>query len=161
MENTELRGIIIDLRQNLGGVLDAAVTVADGFLDEGLIVYTRSRYPATQMEFRAEPGQWVSAPLAVLVDGASASASEVLAGALQDHGRAIILGQRTQGKGSVQSVLHLRNGSALRLTTAHYYTPEGRSLQGSGIEPDVELETENLADEEVIERAIEILRNRG
>lgn len=133
-----LRGIVLDLRQNLGGVLQAAVSIADGFLDAGLIVNTRSRYAATQLEFQAREGQWATnIPLAVLVDAATASSSEVLAAALQDHGRAVIIGSRTYGKGVVQSILRLRNGAALRLTTAHYFTPNGRSLQGSGVEPDI------------------------
>lgn len=133
-----LRGLVLDLRQNLGGVLQSAVAIADGFLDRGLIVNTRSRYPATRLEFQAQEGQWTTdIPLVVLVDGATASSSEVLAAALQDHERAAIVGTHTFGKGSIQSVLRLRNGSALRLTTAHYFTPSGRSLQNAGIEPDI------------------------
>ncbi len=137
-EGAPLAGIILDLRGNLGGTLQSAVAIADGFLDDGMIVNTRSRYPATQLEFHAHPGQWVDdTPLAVLVDRSTASASEVLAGALRDHGRARIIGQQTYGKGSIQSILHLRNGSALKLTTALYFTPSGQSLQGQGIEPDI------------------------
>lgn len=132
-----LRGIVLDLRHNLGGVLQSAVAIADGFLDEGLIVNTQSRYPATQLEYHAHPGQWTEdVPLVVLVDGSTASSSEVLAGALQDHERARIIGSRTFGKGSIQSVMNLRNGAALRLTTARYFTPSGTSLQDQGIEPD-------------------------
>ena len=134
-----LRGIILDIRHNPGGVLEPAVLVADGFLDDGLIVYTRGR-SANQLEYTAKPGQWMgNIPMVVLVDRGSASASEVLAGALQDHGRALIVGERTYGKGSVQSILNLRNGSGLRLTTSRYYTPSGRSIQAEGIQPDVEL----------------------
>jgi len=134
-----LTGLIIDLRGNLGGQLQAAVGVADGLLDEGLITRTVSRYPATRLEFHAHEGTWVgNIPVAVLVDATTASASEVLAGALQDHRRATIVGQKTFGKGVVQSMMRLRNGAALRITTAHYYTPAGRSLQGTGIEPDIE-----------------------
>ncbi len=133
-----LKGIILDLRNNPGGVLKPAVTIADGFLDDGLIVYTRGR-AADQLEYTAKPGQWLQGvPVVVLVDRSSASASEVLAGALQDHGRALIIGEKTFGKGSVQSVLNLRNGSGLRLTTSRYYTPSGRSIQAEGIQPDVE-----------------------
>jgi len=133
-----LRGVVIDLRGNPGGILQSAVEIADGFLDEGLIVTTRGRNAQMQMEFRAEPGQWLpGVPLVVLVDRGSASASEVLAGALQDHHRALIVGERTFGKGSVQSVLPLRNGGGIKLTTARYYTPLGRSIQAEGIEPDV------------------------
>lgn len=140
-ENREepLKGVILDLRNNPGGVLNPAVTMADGFLDDGLIVTTRGR-AEKQLEYNAKPGQWLdSIPMVVLVDRSSASASEVLAGALQDHGRAVIVGEKTFGKGSVQSVLNLRNGSGIRLTTSRYYTPSGRSIQAEGIQPDVEI----------------------
>ena len=134
-----LKGIVLDLRGNPGGVLNPAITIADGFLDEGLIVSTRGR-SADQQEYTAEPGQWMeNMPVVVLVDRSTASASEVLAGALQDHGRALIVGERTFGKGSVQSVLNLRNGAGVRLTTSRYYTPAGRSIQAEGIQPDVEI----------------------
>jgi carboxyl-terminal processing protease len=137
-DGIELRGIVLDLRNNPGGVLQGAVQMADGFLDEGLIVTTRGRDAAMQMEFRASPGQWLpDAPLLILVDRGSASASEVLAGALQDNGRALIVGERSFGKGSVQTVLPLRNGGGIKLTTARYYTPSGRSIQAEGIQPDV------------------------
>jgi carboxyl-terminal processing protease len=137
-----LRGIVIDLRDNPGGVLQGAVELADGFLDEGLIVTTRGRNSSMQMEFRAHAGQWLAGvPLVILVDRGTASASEVFAGALQDHRRALIVGERTFGKGSVQSVLPLRNGSGIKLTTARYYTPSGRSIQAEGISPDVFYET--------------------
>jgi carboxyl-terminal processing protease len=137
-DGIELRGLVIDLRDNPGGVLQGAVEIADGFLDEGLILTTRGRNAAMQMKFEAHPGEWLPGlPLMILVDGGSASASEVLAGALQDHGRAVIVGERTFGKGSVQSVLPLRNGGGIKLTTARYYTPSGRSIQAEGIEPDV------------------------
>jgi len=134
-----LKGLVLDLRNNPGGVLNPAVTMADGFLDEGLIVYTRGR-AANQLQYSAKPGQWLEGvPMVVLVNRSSASASEVLAGALQDHGRALIIGEKTFGKGSVQSVLNLRNGSGIRLTTSRYYTPSGRSIQAEGIQPDVEI----------------------
>jgi carboxyl-terminal processing protease len=134
-----LKGIVLDLRNNPGGVLNPAVTMADGFLDEGLIVYTRGR-AANQLQYSAKPGQWLEGvPMVVLVNRSSASASEVLAGALQDHGRALIVGEKTFGKGSVQSVLNLRNGSGIRLTTSRYYTPSGRSIQAEGIQPDIEI----------------------
>ena len=134
-----LKGVILDLRNIPGGVLLPAVTMADGFLDEGLIVYTRGR-AENQLEYRAKTGQWLTdVPMVVLVNGSTASASEVLAGALQDHGRALIIGEKTFGKGSVQSVLNLRNGSGIRLTTSRYYTPSGRSIQAEGIQPDVEI----------------------
>jgi carboxyl-terminal processing protease len=137
--DTPLKGVVLDLRNNPGGVLKPAVTIADGFLDEGLIVYTKGR-AANQLEYTANPGQWLqNTPLVVLVDRSTASASEVLAGALQDHGRALIVGEETFGKGSVQSVLNLRNGSGIRLTTSRYYTPSGRSIQAEGIHPDVQI----------------------
>ncbi len=143
-----LKGVVLDLRNNPGGVLKPAVTIADGFLDDGLIVYTKGRSP-NQMEYSAHAGQWLAGtPVVVLVNGGTASAAEVLAGALQDRGRALIVGERTYGKGSIQSVLNLRNGSGLRLTTALYYTPSGRSIQAEGIQPDVVLaDVEAVADE--------------
>lgn len=145
-DGIELRGLVIDLRDNPGGVLQGAVELADGFLDEGLIVTTRGRNSTMQMEFAARPGQWLpETPLLVLVDGGTASASEVFAGALQDHQRAVIVGERTFGKGSVQSVLPLRNGGGIKLTTARYYTPSGRSIQAEGIQPDVVYEAGGLA----------------
>lgn len=134
-----LKGVVLDLRNNPGGVLNSAVAMADGFLDAGLIVSTRGR-TEEQLEYTAKPGQWLNGvPIVVLVNRSSASASEVLAGALQDNGRALIVGEKTFGKGSVQSVLNLRNGSGIRLTTSRYYTPNGRSIQADGIHPDVEI----------------------
>jgi carboxyl-terminal processing protease len=145
-DGIELRGLVIDLRDNPGGVLQGAVELADGFLDEGLIVTTRGRNSTMQMEFAARPGQWLpGTPVLILVDGGTASASEVFAGALQDHRRAVIVGERTFGKGSVQSVLPLRNGGGIKLTTARYYTPSGRSIQAEGIEPDVVYEAGGVA----------------
>jgi len=136
-----LRGLIIDLRNNPGGVLQQAVSMADGFLEEGLIVSTRGRNATMQMEFSASEGEWLpGTPLIILVDRGTASASEVVAGALQDHGRALIVGERTFGKGSVQTVLPLRNGAGIKLTTARYYTPSGRSIQAEGIRPDIVVE---------------------
>lgn len=158
-----LNGIIVDLRDNPGGSVKPAAVVADGFLDEGLVVYTRGRYPASHFEYQALPGQWApGVPLAVLVNGGSASASEILAGALQDHDRATIVGSRTYGKGTVQSVLHMRNGSGLRLTTARYYTPAGRSFDGAGIQPDVEISGDGAeVDDPVLTAALEVLDARG
>ena len=150
-----LKGVILDMLDNPGGVLKPAVTMADGFLDDGLIVYTLGRAD-DQLEYSANPGQWLEGtPVVVLVNGGTASASEVFAGALQDHERALIVGENTFGKGSVQSVLNLRNGSGMRLTTARYYTPSGRSIQAEGIQPDVEIapvkvmETDNRLKREV------------
>lgn len=136
-----LDGLVIDLRSNPGGLLDAAIEVSDLFLDDGLIVSTRGRVAMASAEYSATPGDVLKgAPLVILVDGGSASASEIVAGALQDRKRALILGQRSFGKGSVQSVLPLESGEAIKLTTALYYTPSGRSIQAEGIEPDVALQ---------------------
>jgi carboxyl-terminal processing protease len=144
-----LRGLIIDLRNNPGGILQQAVSMADGFLEQGLIVSTRGRNSTMQMEFSANEGEWLpDTPVIVLVDRGTASASEVFAGALQDHGRALIVGERTFGKGSVQSVLPLRNGGGIKLTTARYYTPSGRSIQAEGIRPDIVVEPMELVDSE-------------
>lgn len=140
-DDITLRGLVLDLRDNPGGVLQPAVAIADGFLDQGLIVTTRGRNASMQMEFNAQPGDWLPGiPVVLLVDRGSASASEVLAGALQDHGRALVVGERTFGKGSVQSVLPLRNGGGIKLTTARYYTPSGKSIQAQGIMPDIEID---------------------
>ncbi len=133
-----LLGLIIDLRNNPGGVLGASVDVADEFLDEGLIVYTEGRDREAEIRFMAEDGDILDgAPLVVLINEGSASAAEVVAGALQDHGRATLVGTTSYGKGSVQSVLELEGKRAIKLTTAHYYTPSGRSIQASGIDPDI------------------------
>lgn len=147
-----LEGLILDLRNNPGGILSAAVGVSDLFLDKGLIVYTEGRIDDSKLRFNAKPADLLdNAPVVVLVNAGSASASEIVAGALQDHKRAIIMGQKTFGKGSVQTVLPVSNAAALKLTTARYYTPSGRSIQVSGIEPDVALvrvRVESLEDEE-------------
>jgi carboxyl-terminal processing protease len=136
--NNGLDGLILDLRNNPGGVLGAAVAVSDLFLEKGLIVYTEGRVKDSKLKFNAKPADAISkAPLIVLVNGGSASASEIVAGALQDHNRAIIMGEKTFGKGSVQTILPLENEAALKLTTARYYTPSGRSIQASGIIPDI------------------------
>jgi carboxyl-terminal processing protease len=135
-----LDGLVLDLRSNPGGLLQAAVGVVDAFVERGQIVSTRGRQPVAAMQFSAEPGDLLNgAPLVVLIDGGSASASEIVAGALQDHRRGLIVGQRSFGKGSVQSVLPLANGDGVKLTTARYYTPSDRSIQAQGIVPDVEL----------------------
>jgi carboxyl-terminal processing protease len=142
-----LKGLILDLRNNPGGVLSAAVSVSDAFLKDGIIVYTEGRLDDAKLKFNAKPTDILDgAPMVVLVNGGSASASEIVAGALQDHQRAIIMGQKTFGKGSVQTILPMDNGSALKLTTAKYYTPSGVSIQAKGISPDIELENLTLAD---------------
>ncbi|ORU92104.1 MAG: peptidase S41 [Cycloclasticus sp. symbiont of Poecilosclerida sp. N] len=137
-ENDELKGLVLDLRNNPGGLLKAAVAVSDAFLDKGLIVYTEGRIQHSKMRFKANPNDALNgAPIVVLVNGGSASASEIVAGALQDHKRAVIMGQQSFGKGSVQTVLENGRGGAIKLTTARYFTPSGRSIQAEGITPDV------------------------
>ncbi|MGD2075183.1 MAG: S41 family peptidase [Gammaproteobacteria bacterium] len=136
-----LKGLVLDLRNNPGGVLNGAVAVSDAFLKKGLIVYTEGRVNDSKLRFNATPDDILSgAPLVVLVNQGSASASEIVSGALQDHRRAIIVGSQTFGKGSVQTILPLSNGTAVKLTTARYFTPSGRSIQAEGIKPDIELE---------------------
>ena len=137
----ELRGLVLDLRNNPGGVLSAAVSVSDAFLKEGTIVYTEGRMDEAKLKFSAKGSDILDGiPLVVLVNAGSASASEIVAGALQDHRRAVIIGEKTFGKGSVQTILPLDNGSALKLTTARYYTPSGVSIQARGIVPDITLD---------------------
>ncbi len=135
------RGLVLDLRDNPGGLLEQAVKVGDTWLSDGLIVYTQGRVESQRQEFRAHPdGQEPAYPMVVLVNAGSASASEIVAGALQDQRRALVLGRHTFGKGSVQTVYPLEDGSGLRLTTALYYTPAGRSIQEVGIAPDLDVE---------------------
>src|SRR5579875_3134162 len=137
----KLRGIVLDLRNNPGGLLDQAVAVSDAFLDKGEIVSTRGRRPEDAQRFDAHPGDIAAGlPMAVLINGGSASACEIVAGALQDHHRAVLLGTRSFGKGSVQTIIPLPGHGAMRLTTARYYTPSGRSIQAEGIEPDIVVE---------------------
>lgn len=141
-ENTnKLKGLVLDLRNNPGGLLSAAVSVSDSFLTSGLIVYTKGRQANSEHRFNAKPSAALGkTPLVVLVNGGSASASEIVAGALQDHNRAVIMGTPTFGKGSVQTVLPMKNDTAVKLTTARYYTPSGRSIQAEGIQPDIVIE---------------------
>ena len=135
-----LKGLVLDLRNNPGGVLNAAVDVSDAFLKSGLIVYTEGRIENSEMRFNAAPDDLIDgAPLVVLINAGSASASEIVAGALQDQKRAVIMGEKSFGKGSVQTILPTSNGAAVKLTTARYYTPSGRSIQAEGIEPDIAL----------------------
>jgi len=146
-----LKGLVLDLRNNPGGVLDGAVDMVDTFLKKGKIVYTKGRVPDAKMDFEASPDDRLDgAPMVVLVNGGSASASEIVAGALQDSGRALVIGERTFGKGSVQSIMPLANGGALRLTTARYYTPSGRSIQAEGIKPDVTVHQLKVSDIEQV-----------
>ncbi len=133
-----LRGLVLDLRNNPGGVLTAAVGVSDAFINDGKIVYTEGRVEDAKMEYNAREGDELDgAPIVILVNQGSASASEIVAGALQDHKRALVIGQKTFGKGSVQTVLPLDENTALKLTTARYFTPAGRSIQAEGIKPDI------------------------
>lgn len=137
----ELKGLVLDLRNNPGGVLSAAADVSDAFIDSGKLVYTRGRIENSDFKFHAKPGDIMNGlPMVVLINEGSASASEIVAGALQDHGRAVIMGSKSFGKGSVQTIQELRSGGAIKLTTARYYTPKGRSIQGEGITPDIMLE---------------------
>ena len=136
----DLRGLVLDLRNNPGGVLNAAVDVSDAFIDKGPIVSIKGRDPASGRVFSATPGDELAGrPIVVLVNGGSASAAEIVAGALQDSHRAVIVGTKTFGKGSVQTILPLANDTAIKITTARYYTPSGRSIQAEGIEPDITL----------------------
>jgi len=159
-----VNGFVIDLRNNPGGLLTQAIRVSDAFLEKGEIVSTRGRDPADGDRFNATPGDLaMGKPVVVLINGGSASASEIVAGALQDHRRAIVIGTKSFGKGSVQTVMPLRSNGAMRLTTARYYTPSGRSIQALGVSPDIIVEqprrapeAENEAEEESISR-----RNRS
>lgn len=136
-----LRGLVLDLRTNPGGVLNAAVDVSDAFLNKGEVVSIKGRASQANRSFNATPGDLIDgAPMVVLVNEASASASEIVAGALQDHSRAVLVGAKTFGKGSVQTIVPLKNDAAIKLTTARYYTPKGRSIQAEGIDPDITLE---------------------
>ena len=136
--NGNLKGLVLDLRNNPGGVLSGAVGVSDAFLNDGMIVYTDGREADSKLRYDATDGDVLDgAPLVVLVNGGSASASEIVAGAMQDHSRAVVLGSKTFGKGSVQTIQDLPAGGAVKLTTSRYYTPNGRSIQALGIEPDI------------------------
>lgn len=157
--NGKLNGLVLDLRNNPGGVLEAAVDVSDAFLEKGMIVYTDGRIADSDQKFHATPDDLLKgAPLVVLVNGGSASASEIVAGALQDQKRAIVIGGKTFGKGSVQTVMPLTNNTAVKMTTARYYTPSGRSIQAEGIVPDIEINGIRIA--EVEESEFSPLRER-
>ncbi len=140
-----LKGLVLDLRNNPGGVLSGAVGVSNAFINDGLVVYTEGRIDNSSHRYTATPGDSLNgAPLIILINGGSASASEIVAGAMQDHKRAIIMGTKSFGKGSVQTIQELQNGSAVKITTARYFTPNGRSIQAKGIMPDIELKTLRL-----------------
>jgi len=148
----KLDGLVLDLRNNPGGVLQAAVEVSDHFLTDGLIVYTKGRIANSELRFNADAADASEGvALVVLINGGSASASEIVAGALQDHKRGVLMGTDSFGKGSVQTVLPLNNDRALKLTTALYYTPNGRSIQAQGIHPDIEVERAKLTREQAAE----------
>ncbi len=150
-----LKGLVLDMRNNPGGVLNAAVAISDAFLAEGTIVYTEGRVKDSQLKFKAAPDDIVDgAPVVVLVNGGSASASEIVAGALQDHRRAVIMGQKTFGKGSVQTIVPVNKQTAIKLTTARYFTPSGRSIQAEGITPDIELDNVRLTLAEIDGKSI-------
>lgn len=145
--NGDLDGLIIDVRNNPGGILQAAVATSDALLNEGLIVYTEGRIQSSRLRFNAKEGDVANgAPVVVLINGGSASASEILAGALQDHGRAVVMGTRSFGKGSVQTVIPLDETHAIKMTTARYFTPDGRSIQARGIEPDITVRPATLTE---------------
>lgn len=166
-----LRGLVLDLRGNPGGVLESAVGVADEFLEAGVIVRADGRTVDARFEMDATAGDAVAgAPIVVLVDGGSASGSEIVAGALRDHGRATLMGERTFGKGSVQTVIPLRDGQALKLTTSKYFTPSGVSIHERGIEPDIvlaglarapEVPPQTMAKDAAVQAAVQYLRDRG
>ena len=144
-----LESLILDLRNNPGGVLEGAVDVSNLFIDKkGLVVYTEGRIPSSKLKFKTEPGDiMLGSPIVVLINEGSASAAEIVAGALQDHNRAIIMGSTSFGKGSVQTIIELEDGYGLKVTTARYYTPSGRSIQAKGIEPDIALKNISLENE--------------
>lgn len=148
-----LKGLVMDLRNNPGGLLESAVAVADAFITSGVLVSTDGRVERAKDSFSATPSDVMEgAPLVVLVNAGSASASEIVAGALQDHRRAVVMGEPTFGKGSVQSIMPLRNATAIKLTTARYYTPNGRSIQAEGIVPDVRVDDLRVSEREAVAR---------
>ncbi|MFW6216328.1 MAG: S41 family peptidase [Desulfohalobiaceae bacterium] len=158
----DLQGLVLDLRNNPGGVLDQAVSVADMFLEEGKIVYTKGKMEKAQMSFSAKDQELdLKTPMAVLINSGTASGSEIVAGALQDHKRALLVGEQSFGKGSVQTVIPLTDGSGIKLTTARYYTPRDRSIQAEGIEPDLEvpfIPPGDLEQEESARHPFQVLR---
>ena len=162
LEKGEVKGVVLDVRNNPGGVMNASVEMASNFLDGGLVVYTKGRHPDSMNTYNAEPGELLpGVPVVVLVNGGSASASEIIAGALQDRGRAVIMGTQSFGKGSVQTVLPVSDTKALKLTTSLYYTPNGRSIQAEGIVPDVVVERAQLTSLEQGNRLREADLNRS
>ena len=162
LKKGEVKGVVLDVRNNPGGVMNASVEMASNFLNGGLVVYTKGRHPDSMNTYNAEPGELLpGVPVVVLVNGGSASASEIIAGALQDRGRAVIMGTQSFGKGSVQTVLPVSDTKALKLTTSLYYTPNGRSIQAEGIVPDVVVERAQLTSLEQGNRLREADLNRS
>jgi len=162
LDKGDVKGVVLDVRNNPGGVMNASVEMASNFLDGGLVVYTKGRHPDSINTYNAEPGELLlGVPVVVLVNGGSASASEIIAGALQDRGRAVIMGTQSFGKGSVQTVLPVSETKALKLTTSLYYTPNGRSIQAEGIVPDVVVERAQLTSLEQGNRLREADLNRS
>lgn len=156
-----MKGLVLDFRNNPGGLLDQAVKVTDIFLSSGMIVYTDGRLASQKMEFHArEAGTEPEYPIVVLVNAGSASASEIVAGALQDTGRGLVLGTKSFGKGSVQTILPLEDGSGVRITTARYYTPAGRSIQAEGIVPDVVIEKKDLSKDADKKKKLAVIREK-
>lgn len=159
---TPLQGLVLDLRNNPGGLMPISVEVADSMIDQGLLLYTEGRLPEANKQYYATYGDLTNgAPIAVLINGGSASASEIVAGALQDQERATIIGTQSYGKGSVQSVMPLGDGRAIKLTTAHYLTPSGRFIHGQGIEPDIIVEKKEQppgSNDNQIARAVQVLK---
>ena len=154
-----INGIVLDLRNNPGGLLNQAIRVSDAFLEKGEIVSTRGRYSRDSERYNAKAGDLANGkPIVVLINGGSASASEIVAGALQDHRRAIVVGTRSFGKGSVQTVMPLRGEGAMRLTTSRYYTPSGRSIQALGVSPNIIVEQPRRKNSE---KEDEVGRNRS
>jgi carboxyl-terminal processing protease len=161
-EKNGIKGLVLDLRNDPGGLLTQAVRISDLFLDSGMIVYTEGRIESQKQKYFAQKdGSWMDFPIVVLVNGGSASASEIVAGALQDHKRAVVLGTKTFGKGSVQTILPLDDSSALRLTTARYFTPKGRSIQATGIVPDIIVEAAPPQEAKVDEKRRPSLREEN
>ena len=158
-DEDDLKGLVLDLRNNPGGTLHSSVEVSDHFLESGLIVYTQGRLKSSHVKYRATRGDLLDGlPIVVLINGGSASASEIVAASLRDHKRATLMGTKSYGKGSVQSVLPLDDTQALKLTTAYYYTPNGHTIHESGIEPDLHFEG---ADEELLDEAVQFLKRQG
>jgi carboxyl-terminal processing protease len=151
-----MKGMVLDLRNNPGGLLDQAVAVSDDFLEQGEVVSTRERNPSNTRRYTAHPGDLINGkPIVVLINQGSASASEIVAGALQDHNRAVIMGTKSFGKGSVQTVIPLDSHGAMRLTTSRYYTPSGTSIQAKGIMPDIIVEQAKIEQEDTKKRRSE------